>query len=101
MPIIKSAKKKMRQDKVRTEHNSKIKNALKTLIKKMRREPSSKALQEVSSALDKAVKTKLIHSNKASRLKSRLAKNLASGKIVSVTQKKAAKKAPVKKTSKK
>lgn len=74
MPLIHSAKKKMRQDKKKTLHNSKIKNALKNLIKKMRREPSDKALQEVSSALDKAVKTKLIHANKASRLKSRLSK---------------------------
>ncbi len=93
MPITRSAKKKMRQDKTRTEHNSKIRDTLKALIKKMRREPSAKALQEVSSALDKAVKTKLIHANKAARLKSRLSKNLASGKVVSTAQKKSTKKA--------
>ncbi len=102
MPIIRSAKKKMRQDKKRTAHNSKIKDALKMLIKKMRREPSSKALQEVSSALDKAVKTKLIHANKAARLKSRLSKTLVSGKPQQTTQKslKPTKKIIKKKTTK-
>ncbi len=62
----------MRQDKKRTAHNTVIKNSIKSLVKNMRREPSAKSLQEVSSVLDKAVKTKLIHLNKASRLKSRL-----------------------------
>lgn len=71
MPIIKSAIKKMRQDKKRTAHNLKIKNNLKSLIKKMRKNRSTKLLAEVSSALDKAAKIKLIHPNKAARLKSR------------------------------
>lgn len=74
MPIIKSAIKKMRQDKVKTSRNSKIKNNLKSLIKKMRRDPSVKNLQSTSSFLDKAVKINLIHANKSARLKSRLSK---------------------------
>lgn len=74
MPIIKSAKKKMLQDKKRTEHNKQIKDRIKGLIKNTRREPSVKTLSETASALDKAVKTKLIHKNKAARIKSRLAK---------------------------
>lgn len=77
MPIIKSAIKKMRQDKVRTARNSKMKYNLKSLIKKMRKNPSAKNLQTTSSALDKAVKKNLIHSNKASRLKSRLSSLMA------------------------
>lgn len=77
MPIIKSAQKKMRKDKKLEAHNGKIKSNIKTLIKKMRRNPSDKLLKDVSSALDKAVKTNLIHGNKASRLKSRLSKTLA------------------------
>lgn len=64
----------MRKDKKLTAHNLEIKNKLKNLIKKMRRNPSAEALQEVTSALDKAVKTKYIHANKAARLKSRLSK---------------------------
>lgn len=67
----------MRHDATRTEHNKKIKMGIKTLVKNMRRKPTSEALALVSSKLDKAVKTKLIHLNKASRMKSRLSKLLA------------------------
>lgn len=74
MPIIKSAIKKMRQDKFRTARNRKRAGVLKTLIKKARTENSPASLKAVFSALDKAVKTNLIHRNKASRLKSRLSK---------------------------
>jgi small subunit ribosomal protein S20 len=99
MPIIKSAKKKMRKDKVRTLHNTDIKNKLKGLLKSARRSPDPKILQELQSALDKAVKTKLIHANKAARLKSRLSKGTSG--VGSATKKSAKKKLPVKKTSKK
>lgn len=74
MPIIKSAIKKVRKDKVRSIRNKKRELALKTLIKKARLEGSPKNLKAVYSALDKAVKVNLIHKNKASRLKSRLTK---------------------------
>lgn len=74
MPIIKSAIKKVRKDKVRTERNRKKKAVIKTLLKKARVEQSVESLKSVFSALDKAVKTNLIHRNKASRLKSRLTK---------------------------
>lgn len=74
MPIIKSAKKKLRKDRKRTVSNQKVRSSLKSLIKKLRREPGTELLQQVSSSLDKAAKVKLIHPNKASRLKSRLSK---------------------------
>jgi small subunit ribosomal protein S20 len=74
MPIIKSAKKKMRKDRKRTLHNKRQENKLKTLVKTMRRNPSTETLTPVFSSLDKAVKTDLIHPNKAARLKSRLTK---------------------------
>lgn len=74
MPIIKSAIKKMRHDKKVTVLNKAAKENLKVLIKNMRRTPSVQALQKLTSALDKAAKTHLIHTNKASRLKSRLQK---------------------------
>jgi len=67
----------MRRDKKATERHQETEKVLKGLIKAMRRSPSAKALQEVSSKLDKAVKTNMIHLNKASRLKSRLSKHLA------------------------
>ncbi len=74
MPIIKSAKKKMRKDAKRTAHNKTIESALKGLVKQTRKTPSKETLAKVSSALDKAVKVNLIHANKAGRLKSRLSK---------------------------
>lgn len=80
MPLIKSAIKKVRKDKVRTARNKKRELALKTLIKKARLDGSPKNLQAVYSALDKAVKVNLIHKNKASRLKSRLSKSVGSAK---------------------
>ncbi len=77
MPIIRSAKKKMRQDKKRTEQNRQKETALKGLLKNARRTPSVELMNQAASSLDKASKTHLIHPNKAARLKSRLAKKLA------------------------
>ncbi|TSC87560.1 MAG: 30S ribosomal protein S20 [Microgenomates group bacterium Gr01-1014_7] len=76
MPIIRSAIKKVRKDKVRTARNKKRELALKILIKRVRTSKSAKDLQAVFSALDKATKVKLIHPNKAARLKSRLSKTV-------------------------
>lgn len=77
MPLLKQARKKMRHDRKRTEQNKSKKIVLKRLVKNMRKTPSEKNLTAVFSSLDKAVKTNLIHKNKASRLKSRLSKALA------------------------
>lgn len=76
MPIIRSAIKKVRKDKIRTARNRKRELVLKALIKKARSTKSAKDLQAVFSALDKAAKVHLIHQNKASRLKSRLSKSV-------------------------
>ncbi|MCL5784843.1 MAG: 30S ribosomal protein S20 [Patescibacteria group bacterium] len=77
MPIIKSAIKKVRKDKVRTARNKKRENTLKSLVKKARVTKTAKDLQAAFSALDKAAKVKLIHPNKAARLKSRLSKSMS------------------------
>ena len=74
MPIIRSAIKKVRKDKTRTARNKKRALGLKSFIQKARTSKSPKDLQTAFSALDKAAKVKLIHPNKASRLKSRLSK---------------------------
>lgn len=84
MPIIRSAIKKVRKDKVRTARNKKREVNLKSLIKKARTNKTAKDLQAVFSALDKAAKVKLIHPNKAARLKSRLSKGISKG----ITEKK-------------
>ncbi|MBI2330304.1 30S ribosomal protein S20 [Candidatus Daviesbacteria bacterium] len=90
MPIIRSAIKKVRKDKIRTARNKKRELSYKSLIKKVRTTKAAKDLQAVFSALDKAAKVKLIHPNKAARLKSRLSKGIT-GSVV-------AKKAPAKKS---
>lgn len=77
MPIIKSAIKKVRKDKTRTARNKKRETSLKSVIKKAKLSKSAKNLQSAYSALDKAAKVKLIHPNKAARLKSRLSKSIS------------------------
>lgn len=100
MPLIKSAIKKLRKDRVRTAHNKVKKDNLKSLVKKARVSNTPENLQAVYSALDKAAKTNLIHKNKANRLKSRLAKS--NGAVsVSTPVKKAAPKKKVAKSNKK
>lgn len=80
MPVIKSAIKKLRQAKVKTERNRKVKRNLKELTDKFKKSPTPKLFASLSSALDKAAKTHVLHSNKASRLKSRLSARLAKKK---------------------
>ncbi len=90
MPIIRSAIKKVRKDKTRTARNKKRALALKALVKKVRTSKNAKDLQAAFSALDKAAKVKLIHPNKAARLKSRLSKGVKG--IINSPTKKVAKK---------
>lgn len=99
MPIIRSAIKKVRKDKVRTARNKKRKLALKAAVKKARVTKSAKDIQAAFSALDKAAKVNLIHKNKAARLKSRLSKGNAS--VTRGVIKKSTPKKVIKKTSKK
>lgn len=56
--------------------NDGVKKTVKSLVKAMRKHPSAKALTSLYRVLDKAAKRHIIHPNKASRLKSRLAKLL-------------------------
>ena len=90
MPVIKSAKKKLRQDKKRTARNKQLKNLLKAGIKTAQRKPTDENLRKAFKVIDKAAKAKIIHPNKAARIKSRLVKK---------TPKKIQKETKVKKTS--
>lgn len=80
MPIIKSAQKKLRQDKLRTARNIVTKRAYKDAVKEASQlaESGKKIAQEtvstVHAKIDKAAKKNLIHQNKAARLKSRVSK---------------------------
>ena len=78
MPVIKSAKKKLRVDRKRESANKKIEVLVGLSIKKAEKKPTPKSIQEAFSIIDKAVKKNIIHKNKAARLKSRLSKLLNS-----------------------
>lgn len=81
MPRIKSAKKRMRQTKTRTERNRAQKSALRTAVKKVRtaQNPADAqaALKTAEALLDRAGRKNLVPKNTASRTKSRLAKLIA------------------------
>lgn len=98
MPIIKSAKKRVRVAKKAAVRNSKTKRSLKSALKLFAKSPSSKAQSAAQSNLDKAVKKGVIHKNKAARLKKQAA---AKAKAAGVKSAKAAAKkaAPAKKTA--
>ncbi|MBI3342091.1 30S ribosomal protein S20 [Candidatus Curtissbacteria bacterium] len=82
MPVIKQAIKKVRQDKRKTAINALKKAAYKKAVAAYRKSPSAEALSKAFVTLDRAAKINVIHKNKASRLKSRLSKMLAS-KVIS------------------
>ncbi len=75
MPILPSAIKKLKSDRRRERENSIVKLAYKQAVKLARSKKSASALTKAFRALDRAAKKKVIHKNKASRLKSRLARN--------------------------
>lgn len=84
MPLLKHAKKKLKQDKVRTIRNKKVKNAFKLSVKKAKEGASEKTVSAAFKAVDKAVKKNLIHKNRAARMKSSLSK-LIGGKSKTTT----------------
>lgn len=76
MPITKSAIKKQRVDKRRTEQNMVAKGRLKTVVKEVRANPNEKTLKALFSAMDLGVKHRLIAKGHAARLKSRISKTV-------------------------
>lgn len=83
MPIKKAALKAMRAGKKQHERNTRITNDLKTRIKSIKKFISDNKKDEarslfptIASRLDKAVRKKILHKNKASRTISRLEKAL-------------------------
>lgn len=89
MPITRSAKKALRQNKKRRAHNIEIKTHFKNEIKALKKLVAEKKFNEAQSqlpkvyqALDKSAKTHVIKKNTASRLKSRLTKLVNKAVIV-------------------
>lgn len=113
MPIIKSAKKRVRVADKATARNRKTKRTLRSAIKSFQAsitgdKKKSTALQsEAQSAIDTAVKKGVMHKNKAARKKAQLAKAAKAAGVKPAAAKKkpvatkpaATKKAPAKKTT--
>ncbi len=74
MPIIKSAKKKMRKDKKRTILNDWYIKTYKKLLNQIKNKKGNlkELVDQFYSRVDKAAKEHIIHKNKANRLKSRV-----------------------------
>lgn len=99
MPIIKSAKKRVRVAEKAAIRNSKTKRSLRTAIKSFHKaiigggkEVAAKQA-EVQSNVDKAVKKGVMHKNKAARLKKQAAVKAKAAATATPTKKTAAKKA--------
>lgn len=102
MPIIKSAKKRVRVASKAATRNSKTKRTLRTAIKSFHAAITGDTANSAQSALDIAVKKGVIHKNKAARKKRQLAvaAKAAGSKTTAkkaVAKKPAAKKAGAKK----
>ncbi len=83
MPNINSAKKRLRQSLVRRARNRATKSELKTRIRKVLELIKAGKMEECETAfrltikkLDKAAAAKVIHANRADRVKSRLSHRL-------------------------
>ena len=97
MPIIKSAKKRVRVASKAAIRNSKTKRSLRTAIKAFHANITAKNADSAQSALDIAVKKGVIHKNKAARKKKQLAAKAKNAKATPVKKAAPAKKAAVKK----
>ena len=76
MPIIKSAKKKVRKDKKRVVQNTIKVSAYKETLKQLKKggKNVTQLIKKFYSQVDKAVKKNVIHKNKGRRLKSKVGK---------------------------
>ncbi|HSX36132.1 MAG TPA: 30S ribosomal protein S20 [Patescibacteria group bacterium] len=103
MPIIKSAKKRVKTANKAAVRNSKSKRTLKGAIKAFHKAVTGgskevkKLESKAASELDKAVKKGLMHKNKVARKKAQLARASKSTGVSKVAAKPAAKKAVAKK----
>jgi ribosomal protein S20 len=95
MPLLPNAKKALRVSKRKTAVNARVKSIVKTMIDKVKKDPTAQNVSEAYSAVDTSVKNKLMHKNKAARLKAQLSKLAKPEKL-----KKVKKVAPVKKATK-
>jgi small subunit ribosomal protein S20 len=98
MPIIKSAKKRVKTTQKATARNAKTKKSLRGSIKSFLKKPTSASHKKAQSDLDKAAKKGLVHKNKVARKKKQLS---ASAKKAGVKPSASTKKTVAKKPTRK
>lgn len=76
MPVIKSAKKKLKVDRKRESYNKKVRSLINSTIKKTQKKPTQESVRKAFRVIDMGVKKDILHKNKAARIKSRLSKLL-------------------------
>ena len=91
MPVIKSAKKKLRKDRKREIANKNLKTLFKKSVKIAEKTPTEANIRKVVKIIDKTAKKNIIHKNKAARIKSKLAKLIAGKKSIKKIPQKAKK----------
>lgn len=74
MPVIKSAKKKLKVDRKRESANKKARAFINLVLKKAQKKPTPENVRIAFRAIDKGVKKDIFHKNKAARIKSGLTK---------------------------
>jgi len=74
MPVTKTAKRALRGSKRKYEVNTLIRTGLEIALRKAKKAKTKEAISKVFSLADKAVKKRVIHKNKAARIKSSLSK---------------------------
>jgi small subunit ribosomal protein S20 len=74
MPILKNAKKALRASQRKNEINRRVRSRTKTALDVLKATPSAENIKTVFSVIDKSVKRKIFHRNKAARLKSQMSK---------------------------
>lgn len=101
MPIIKSAKKRVKVANKAAIRNSKTKRSLKTALKSFGKKTTNENHSAAQSNIDKAVKKGLVHKNKAARMKKQAAAKAKAAGVKPAAAKKttAAKPAAAKKTA--
>jgi small subunit ribosomal protein S20 len=80
MPNIKSAQKRMELSRKARERNRARRSELRTIVKKVRAaataEEAQERIRQATALLDRAASKRLIHPNRAARIKSQLARRL-------------------------
>jgi len=76
MPVTKTAKRALRSSKKKGKVNSAVLSTLEIAMRAAKKSPTVKNIQKVISLTDRAAKNKVIHKNKAARIKSSLSKKL-------------------------